>query len=118
AWHYTGQAWGMMASYGRLGGLSFDNSERLLIRSSLRIMLAWHVTWFLHYAIRNPAVLEPVDAIYRVVSAVTIIGFALGLVGLVKAWRRRGRIPPVRALGPVVPTVVWETAVARLGSAR
>src|SRR5689334_2122182 len=65
AWHYTGQAWGMMASYGRLGGLSFDNTERLLIRSSLRIMLAWHVTWFLHFAIKNPAVLEPVDAIYR-----------------------------------------------------
>ena len=117
AWHYTGQAWGMMASYGRLGGLSFDNSERLLIRSSLRIMLAWHVTWFLHYAIRNPAVLEPVDAIYRVVSAVTIIGFALGLVGLVKAWRRTGRIPPVRALVPWLAIFVWYAAVARWGIA-
>ena len=117
AWHYTGQAWGMMASYGRLGGLSFDNSERLLIRSSLRIMLAWHVTWFLHYAIRNPAVLEPVDAIYRVVSAVTIIGFALGLVGLVKAWRRTGRIPPVRAVVPWLAIFVWYAAVARWGIA-
>ena len=115
AWHYTGQAWGMMASYGRLGGLSFDQSERLLIRSSLRIMLAWHVTWFLHYAIKNPAVLEPVDAIYRVVSAATIVAFALGLVGLVKAWRRTGKIPPVRALVPWFAIFAWYAAIARWG---
>jgi hypothetical protein len=105
----------MMASYGRLGGLSFDRSERLLIRSSLRIMLAWHVTWFLHYAIKNPAVLEPVDAIYRVVSAATIVAFALGLVGLMKAWRRTGKIPPVRALVPWFAIFAWYAAIARWG---
>ena len=117
AWHYTGQAWGMMASYGRLGGLSFDKSERLLIRTSLRIMLAWHVTWFLHYAIKNPAVLEPVDALYTVVSGATIIAFALGLGGLVKAWRRTGKLPPVRALVPWFSIFVWYAAVARWGIA-
>jgi len=117
AWHYTGQAWGMMASYGRLGGLSFDKSERLLIRTSLRIMLAWHVTWFLHYAIKNPAVLEPVDALYTVVSGATIIAFALGLIGLVKAWRRTGKAPPVRALVPWFSIFVWYAAVARWGIA-
>jgi hypothetical protein len=117
AWHYTGQAWGMMASYGRLGGLSFDKSERLLIRSSLRIMLVWHVTWFLHYAIKNPAVLEPVDAVYTVVSGATIIAFALGLVGLVKAWRRTGKVPPARALVPWFAIFAWYAAVARWGIA-
>ena len=117
AWHYTGQAWGMMASYGRLGGLSFDKSERLLVRTSLRIMLAWHVTWFLHYAIKNPAVLEPVNALYTVVSGATIIAFALGLVGLGKAWRRNGKLPPVRALVPWFSIFVWYAAVARWGIA-
>ena len=117
AWHYTGQAWGMMASYGRLGGLSFDKSERLLIRTSLRIMLAWHVTWFLHYAIKNPAVLEPVNALYAVVSGATIIAFALGLVGLAKAWRRTGKLPPVRALVPWLAIFAWYAAVARWGIA-
>ena len=117
AWHYTGQAWGMMASYGRLGGLSFDKSERLLIRSSLRIMLAWHVTWFLHYAIKNPSVLEPVNALYTLVSRATIIAFALGLVGLVKLWRRTGKLPPVRALVPWFAIFAWYAAVARWGIA-
>jgi len=117
AWHYTGQAWGMMASYGRLGGLSFDKSERLLIRSSLRVMLAWHVTWFLHYAIKNPAVLEPVDSLYTIVSGATIIAFVLGLVGLAKAWRRTGKLPPVRALVPWFAIFAWYAAVARWGIA-
>jgi hypothetical protein len=117
AWHYTGQAWGMMASYGKLGGLSFDKSERLLLRSSLRIMLAWHVTWFLHYAIKNPAVLEPVDALYTVVSGATVIAFVLGLIGLAKVWRRTGKAPPVRAVVPWFAIFVWYAAVARWGIA-
>jgi hypothetical protein len=117
AWHYTGQVWGMMASYGYLGGLSFDKSERRLIRSSLRIMLVWHVTWFFHYAVRNPAVLVPVNVIYTVVSGATIIAFALGSIGLVKAWRRTGAIPPVRALVPWLAIFVWYAAVARWGIA-
>src|SRR5689334_12726532 len=117
AWHYTGQAWGMMASYGRLGGLSFDKSERLLIRTSLRIMLAWHVTWFLHYTIKNPAVVEPVNGLYTVVSGATVIAFALGLVGLGKAWRRTGKRPPAHTLVPWLAIFVWYAAMARWGIA-
>jgi hypothetical protein len=49
---------------------------------------------------------------------VTIIGFALGLVGLVKAWRRTGRIPPVRALVPWLAIFVWYAAVSALGNRR
>src|SRR4051812_46193740 len=30
AWHYTGQAWGMMASYAYLGGQRFERVERIL----------------------------------------------------------------------------------------
>jgi len=42
--HYTGQVWGMMASYSHLAGRPFDTIERRLIRGSLRILLAWHVS--------------------------------------------------------------------------
>ena len=54
AWHYTGQVWGMMASYAYLGGAAFEKTERLLIRTGLRILLAWHVTWFLYTQLRDP----------------------------------------------------------------
>src|SRR5687768_6951868 len=54
AWHYTGQVWGMMASYAYLEGAKFDDRERPLIRSGLRILLAWHVVWFLYTQLRDP----------------------------------------------------------------
>ena len=45
AWHYTGQVWGMMASFAYLDGTGFEKSERFLLRTSLRILLVWHLTW-------------------------------------------------------------------------
>src|SRR5687768_15225284 len=59
AWHYTGQVWGMMASYAYLDGRGFDAQERFLIRTSLRILLVWHLTWFLVTQLRDPSVVRP-----------------------------------------------------------
>src|SRR3954464_6582618 len=58
AWHYTGQVWGMMASYSYLEGASFEKRERFLIRTGLRILLAWHVTWFLYTQLRDPSLVR------------------------------------------------------------
>src|SRR5690242_8071695 len=69
AWHYTGQVWGMMASFAYLEGVSFQKDERFLIRTGLRILLAWHLAWFLYTTLRDPS---KVQALYRIVSAGTI----------------------------------------------
>ena len=45
AWHYTGQAWGMVSSFSFLAGIKINDTEKVLIRSGLRILLAWHVVW-------------------------------------------------------------------------
>ena len=45
AWHYTGQAWGMIATYSKLSQLTLKKSERLTLRLGLRTLLAWHVIW-------------------------------------------------------------------------
>src|SRR5687768_4538723 len=95
AWHYTGQVWGMMASYAYLDGVSFEKDERFLIRTGLRILLAWHVTWFLYTQLRDPSRVRPV---YVIISAGTLVAFALGLIGLAKMRRRTGKLPPARAL--------------------
>ena len=110
AWHYTGQVWGMMASYAFLGGTSFDRSERLLIRTSLRILLAWHVTWFLFTQLRNPGAVRPA---YVVISAGTVLAFALGFTGIVRMRRRTGMLPPARALVAWVAIFVWYAVMAR-----
>src|ERR671912_2614697 len=74
AWHYTGQVWGMMASYAYLGGQAFAKDERFLIRTGLRILLAWHVSWFLYTQLRDPA---KVRFLYQVITAGTVVAFLL-----------------------------------------
>lgn len=110
AWHYTGQVWGMMASFAYLDGRGFDKNERLLIRSGLRILLAWQVTWFLYTQVREPQSVRPA---YLLISAGTVVAFALGLVGLAKMRRRTGKLPPARALVAWLALFVWYAVMAR-----
>jgi hypothetical protein len=110
AWHYTGQVWGMMASYAYLAGTRFERIERLLIRSGLRILLAWHVTWFLYTQLSNPQLVRP---LYLLISGGTVVAFALGAVGILLVRRRTGQLPPARALVAWVAIFVWYAAMAR-----
>jgi hypothetical protein len=110
AWHYTGQVWGMMASYAYLGGARFENSERLLIRTGLRILLAWHVTWFLYTQLRDPGMVRP---LYLLISAGTVLAFVLGAIGILKMRLRTGKFPPAHALVAWVAIFVWYAVVAR-----
>jgi hypothetical protein len=110
AWHYTGQVWGMMASYTYLGGAGFEKIERTLIRSGLRILLVWHVTWFFYTQLRDPGRVRP---LYMLVSAGTLLAFGLGLAGLIRMKRRIGKFPPARALVAWVAIFVWYAVVAR-----
>src|SRR3954465_7229133 len=110
AWHYTGQVWGMMASYSYLEGASFEKRERFLIRTGLRILLAWHVTWFLYTQLRDPSL---VRALYFIISAGTAVAFILGVIGLAKARHRTGKLPPARALVAWLSIFVWYAVLAR-----
>ena len=110
AWHYTGQVWGMMASYAYLAGTRFEKSERLLIRTGLRILLAWHVTWFLYTQLRDPGMVRP---LYNVISAGTAVAFVLGAIGILKLRLRTGHFPPVRALVAWLAIFVWYAVLAR-----
>jgi hypothetical protein len=110
AWHYTGQVWGMMASYAYLGGARFENSERLLIRTGLRILLAWQVTWFLYTQLRDPSIVRPV---YVLISAGTVVAFLLGAVGILRMRRRTGKFPPARALVAWLAIFSWYAVMAR-----
>jgi hypothetical protein len=110
AWHYTGQVWGMMASYAYLGGTKFEKDERFLIRTSLRILLAWHVVWFLYTQLRDPSKVRP---FYFIISAGTAVAFVLGLIGLIKMRRRTGQLPPGKALVAWSAIFVWYAMMAR-----
>jgi hypothetical protein len=109
AWHYTGQIWGMMATYAYLDGVPFTKTERHLIRGGLRILLAWHVIWFLHSA----DVGLDLGLIYRVVTWLTLLGLGLGAAGLHLQRRRTGRFPPVKALIAWAAIFAWYAMMAR-----
>ncbi len=110
AWHYTGQVWGMMASYAYLAGAAFDKTERLLIRMSLRILLVWQVTWFLYTQLRDPSMVRP---LYAIVSAGTAAAFIVGAIGIARMRRRTGKLPPARALVAWIALFVWYAMLAR-----
>lgn len=112
AWHYTGQVWGMMASHAHLGGVSFGTTERLLVRTGLRILLAWHVAWFLRMTLRDPGPIEP---LYLLLSWGGLLAFVLGAAGLGMLWQRTRQVPPARVLVPWLAIFVWYAALARWG---
>ena len=110
AWHYTGQVWGMMASFAFLGGTSFDKTERTLIRTSLRILLTWHLSWFLYTQLRDPS---RVAWIYTVASAATVVAFVMGAYGLMRMKSRTGQTPPTLAIVAWISLFVWYAVMAR-----
>ena len=116
AWHYTGQTWGMMATFSFLGGAPFEDVEKKLIRFSLRCLLTWHVVWFLYFTklFHSGRWLHANASWAYTGASILLVGTALatGLTGLIKYARRIERIPPVRVLIPWTSIWIWYALLA------
>jgi len=112
ALHYTGQAWGMIATFSYLEGVSFNPTERRLVRGSLYILMTWHVVWFFHLGYRQYFDITP---LYHGLTALTAVALALGLTGFSLQRSRTGRWAPGRAWIPWAAIFVWYAAMARVG---
>jgi hypothetical protein len=117
--HYTGQAWGMMASFAHVDSVKFEPVERRLFRLDLNLLMAWHVIWAIRQSARliSPALEAPVRAIYTWSSGLLALAFLVGLAGLVAFHRRNERLPPLRVMLPWLAIHVWYLAMARDPSA-
>jgi hypothetical protein len=113
AWHYTGQAWGMMATYTYLDGRSFQQVERRLIRGGLYLLLAWHVAWFFRWGFGETRFGPLLESLYFILSVLSAVALVAGLVGLAMMKARTGRFPPARALIAWGAIFVWYAAMAR-----
>ncbi len=91
AWHYTGQAWGMMATYVYLDGRSFQPLERKLVRGGLYVLLTWHVVWFLRYGFGDSRFGPLLESLYLLVSALSALALVSGAVGMGLMKSRTGR---------------------------
>src|SRR5207237_6270247 len=58
----------------------------------------------------DPSAFRPA---YLLVSAGTLVAFALGAIGLWKLRRRTGKLPPARALVAWLALFVWYAVIAR-----
>ncbi len=112
AWHYTGQAWGMMASFAHLQGEKFDRVEYWLIRGGLRILLCWHLAWFLKTTMRDPGVFV---SVYNIATVASAIAALMGLAGFVHMRVRTKRRLPSRSIVAWLSIFVWYAAIARWG---
>jgi len=114
AWHYTGQIWGMMATFGVLSGQPFNNLERNLIRAGLRLQLVWHVTWVLQRVPPDyPWLLRFAGHAYLTMSALTVVAYALALAGFWLYRKRTGTLPPLRSFVAWLALCFWYAAIAR-----
>ncbi len=116
AWHYTGQAYGMMSAFGFVEGLRFDDTERRLVRANLYTLLAWHVLWavvvvrkLFDPAAAGSSLLTPgfATALYRVATFAAVASGGLGLAGLYRLGRRTGRRLPLRMVVPWLAIHLW-----------
>lgn len=112
--HYTGQCWGMMAAYGNLDGVRFEQRERRLIRAGLYGLVLWHAMSFAtgDLAQAPPAMRPFFDAALRVAGYVVALTFFVSATGIVLVARRLGRRPPARVLLPWVALYAWYAVFA------
>lgn len=118
AWHYTGQAWGMVASFAYTAGVRIEPSERLLIRSGCRVLLVWHFVYVFGQevgALATPQIQQWIILAMQLVTLAAAISLFVGLYGF---WRLRARIDvplPVRVVMPWVALYAWYLFVAISG---
>ena len=114
AWHYTGQAWGMVATFTHLAGIVLTKQERFLLRFGLRVLLVWHVVWGaqdLPEAWLGP-IFPYLAIILNYVSLIAFISFVMGIVGFLKIFNRTGIFPTKQMLAPWFAIYLWYLALS------
>jgi hypothetical protein len=111
--HYTGQTWGMMASFAHVEGQRFSTGERRLIRGGLDLMMVWQMSWAAATIspVLSPSLAAISDAIYRRMMPVAALSLLLGVVGLVR-FARRSRALPARIWVPWAALYAWYLLLA------
>lgn len=118
AWHYNGQAWGMVASFCYLKGVKLNKTEKTMIRSGLRVMTGLHVLIALMLVRPGWTVREFVEQrgeslgvwlhdLLIVVIIVAAITLPLGLKAFVSASKRAGRGLPKTAFTSWLAVYFW-----------
>lgn len=107
AWHYTGQAWGMVAAFAYVDGIRMDETERRMIRSGLRLLLVWHLVWASQEIGEYYAINIAFDTLFQVLGVAGFVTFAIGLLGFRRIRERTGAAPSWRMMTPWFAIWLW-----------
>ena len=112
AWHYTGQAWGMVSAFGRILGVKFTQNERYAIRGGMRILLALHVLFSLSGRLPPAEWIEPAryiaayGVVFQGIVGMAILSLFAGGWAFVSAARRGQSLSP-RIIFPWLALYIW-----------
>jgi hypothetical protein len=111
ALHYTGQVWGMMASYAHLHGIRFSPAERFTLRACLRVMAGWQMVWALTTspAYIPSALLPWASTCMSLLTIAGSISLVVGTLTLITLRRRVDSPLPLTLLLPFGSLYVWYT---------
>jgi hypothetical protein len=109
AWHYTGQAWGMIATFSRPSNLQLTANERFIIRGGLRSLLVWHVVWG---AQDLPAhwlggLHVYIPSLLATMNVVCAAAFVAGVVVWLSINKRASALPDARVLASWLSIYLW-----------
>jgi hypothetical protein len=113
--HYTGQAWGMVATSGYVTGVRIEPRERRLIHGSFDLLAVWHASWAAAQTIRlvAPSLVGAAEALYASMIWIALAALVAGAAGFALMSRRLGRLAPARLMLPWAAIVVWYALLAK-----
>lgn len=109
AWHYTGQAWGMIAAFSRLSGLELTSGERFVVRAGLRSLLVWHVVWGAQDLPEHwlGGLHAYVPVMLQLMNVVCGVAFTAGIAVWARTSKRTGAAPDARILASWLAIYLW-----------
>ena len=109
AWHYTGQAWGMVCTFSHLHNIKFLPRERFILRAGLRVLLAWHVIWGMQDLPESwlGFFYSWIPGLLNWVSIVAIVLFFASIYVFFAVRHRSGRFPTSQVVSPVISIYLW-----------
>ena len=103
--HYTGQAWGMVASFSYLGGTPLAKHERYAVRGTLYVFMVWHMAIANvvapEYSIFFPGAADILNWLLKTTTVLAHVGMAAVVAAFVSVARRSQRVPPWAMIVPV-----------------
>lgn len=107
AWHYTGQAWGMVAAFAYVDGIRMDETERRMIRLGMRLLLVFHVVWASQDIGEHYDVPIDFETAMQILGAIAVVTLLIGIEGFRRIARRTGQTPSLRMIAPWAAIYMW-----------